>query len=265
MARFENAENAGCGCALLLAVLVLASLSAAIERKDWSGVTTLVVLIGIILAAVGGRRWLSHRRLNAWLDSAPARLAAELPEGESIEWCGAALLHRSSPKGGSVNHAIVAISQSCLVVLSVNAYGTGEYVSVHSGEGVVSWKREDTGEGTVVTVDLAGGRPETLAMRREDAVEFTRQLSLLRDRANRRAERVPTERLAEELAELQELVNRGVLTAEDWETAKRNLLGAPRDRVAECAASLEQLHALMKRGVLSEAEFNMKKWDLLSR
>lgn len=262
MARYENA---GCGCALLLAVLVLASLGQALERNDWSDVTALVVLIGVILAAVGGSRWLSRRRLNAWLETAPARLAAELPEGESVEWCGVALLHRPSPKGGSVSHAVVAISQSCLVVLSVDAYGSSEYVSVYHAEGVVSWKREGAGEGTVVTVDLAGGRTEALAMKREDAVEFTKQLSLLRDRANRRAERVPTERLAEELAELQELVKRGVLTAEDWETAKRNLLGAPRDRVAECAASLEQLHALMKRGVLSEAEFNMKKWDLLSR
>lgn len=71
--------------------------------------------------------------------------------------------------------------------------------------------------------------------------------------------------VAAELAALNELKEQGALTDEDWEQAKARFLGQPKsaaDLAAEQLASLYQLH---RTGVLSESEFNMKKWDILSK
>lgn len=71
--------------------------------------------------------------------------------------------------------------------------------------------------------------------------------------------------VAEELIQLQALREQGVLTEEDWRKAKARFLGEPASKAQESADHIRKLHELYKSGVLSESEFNMKKWDILSK
>ena len=47
--------------------------------------------------------------------------------------------------------------------------------------------------------------------------------------------------------------------------AKQLLLGKPPDQQQEAARLLRSLYELHRQGVLSQSEFNLKKWDILSR
>jgi hypothetical protein len=92
--------------------------------------------------------------------------------------------------------------------------------------------------------------------------QFREQLSALLDRQSSAAGLAGA---GNELEKLAELVNRGVLTSSDFERAKGLFLGKPVSQVQESVQLLENLYVLHKQGVLSESEFNMKKWDVLSR
>ena len=71
--------------------------------------------------------------------------------------------------------------------------------------------------------------------------------------------------VAEELQKLAELARLGVLSQQDWERAKQLYLGKPVNKREEAIKNLSQLYQLHKAGALSASEFNMKKWDILSR
>ena len=71
--------------------------------------------------------------------------------------------------------------------------------------------------------------------------------------------------MADELERLSELVAAGVLTQDEFERGKTLFLGSPPDAKEQSILLLRQLHGLYESGVLSESEFNMKKWDVLSR
>lgn len=70
--------------------------------------------------------------------------------------------------------------------------------------------------------------------------------------------------MAEELQKLTQLTKEGILSAEEFDRAKNQLIGASSSQVDEATKLLRQLHELLVQGVLSESEFNMKKWDVLS-
>ena len=70
--------------------------------------------------------------------------------------------------------------------------------------------------------------------------------------------------IADEIAKLGELSQQGIITQEEFSRGKELFLGRAPDEAADKVALLRQLHGLWKSGVLSESEFNMKKWDLLS-
>lgn len=74
---------------------------------------------------------------------------------------------------------------------------------------------------------------------------------------------VPT--IAEELGSLAALRSQGAISDSDWERAKDLFLGKRPDAQHQAVDQLRQLHDLHRAGVLSESEFNMKKWDILSR
>lgn len=67
------------------------------------------------------------------------------------------------------------------------------------------------------------------------------------------------------LATLAELRTQGLLDDNDWDRAKELLLGKRPDQQHEAMDLLRQLHGLMKAGVISPGEFNMKKWEILAR
>ncbi len=70
---------------------------------------------------------------------------------------------------------------------------------------------------------------------------------------------------ADEIAKCASLYARGILSPQEYERAKAMLIGRPTSKVEETAGMIESLHALYREGALSESEFNMKKWDVLSR
>ena len=71
--------------------------------------------------------------------------------------------------------------------------------------------------------------------------------------------------IAEEIKKLSLLCEEGILTQEELERAKEMLLGKPPNQIDESIRLLRNLRGLQKQGVLSESEFNMKKWDVLSK
>ncbi|MGH9197761.1 MAG: SHOCT domain-containing protein, partial [Acidimicrobiia bacterium] len=70
---------------------------------------------------------------------------------------------------------------------------------------------------------------------------------------------------AGELEKLNKLRQDGALSDDDWQRAKSLYLGKPPDKQQETFELLRNLHQLHKAGALSESEFNLKKWDVLSR
>ncbi len=70
--------------------------------------------------------------------------------------------------------------------------------------------------------------------------------------------------IADEIAKLAALASSGVITAAEFERGKQVFLGTAPDEAAAMVAHLRQLHDLYRAKVLSESEFNMKKWGLLS-
>jgi hypothetical protein len=71
--------------------------------------------------------------------------------------------------------------------------------------------------------------------------------------------------VADGLTQLAALKDRGLLSEEEWATAKAMYLGKQSDHRASDVRLLEQLHDLYEAGGLSESEFNAKKWEILAR
>ena len=70
---------------------------------------------------------------------------------------------------------------------------------------------------------------------------------------------------ADALGQLVPLLNDGILTQEEFDRAKDGFLGATVEVRESSVGLLRQLHSLHKSGVLTESEFNLKKWDILSK
>ena len=70
---------------------------------------------------------------------------------------------------------------------------------------------------------------------------------------------------ADALDQLVPLLNDGILTQEEFDRAKDGFLGATVEVRESSVGLLRQLHSLHKSGVLTESEFNLKKWDVLSK
>jgi hypothetical protein len=72
------------------------------------------------------------------------------------------------------------------------------------------------------------------------------------------------ESVAEQVERLGQLFIAGVITAEEFERGKTLFLGAAPDKAASAVELLQNLNALKQQGVISESEFNIKKWEILS-
>jgi hypothetical protein len=70
--------------------------------------------------------------------------------------------------------------------------------------------------------------------------------------------------VAQEIEGLGQLFLQGAITAEEFERGKATFLGGPPDKAASAVELLKNLDALRRSGVLSESEFNTKKWEILS-
>jgi hypothetical protein len=66
------------------------------------------------------------------------------------------------------------------------------------------------------------------------------------------------------LEQLTPLLNDGILTQEEFDRAKAGFLGSTVEVRENSLGLLRQLHSLHKSGVLSESEYNLKKWNILA-
>lgn len=105
-----------------------------------------------------------------------------------------------------------------------------------------------------------GGAPELWQSRFAEAAELVAKLETVFGEPDLSAK---TTEFAEELSKLSALTTAGLLTSGEFDRAKQAFIGRPPDEAAEAVALLRQLHDLYRTNVLSESEFNVKKWDLL--
>ena len=70
---------------------------------------------------------------------------------------------------------------------------------------------------------------------------------------------------AGEGASLELLVRRGALSENERLDARAALEGSPPEEFRTMTGMLTELHHLYEQGILSESEFNAKKWEVLSR
>jgi len=77
---------------------------------------------------------------------------------------------------------------------------------------------------------------------------------------------------ATEIKKLTELMDEGILTQAEWQNAKNQLVGLKSDidgvksnQVDDAVKLLRALHQLVSLGGLTEGEYNMKKWEILSQ
>ena len=70
--------------------------------------------------------------------------------------------------------------------------------------------------------------------------------------------------VAAEIQKLGILLSKGFISQEEFERGKAMFLGSPPDKAKKTLEALGSLYRLMKQGALSESEYNVKKWDLLS-
>tara|TARA_B100000902_G_C27120785_1_gene818553 strand:+ start:112 stop:918 length:807 start_codon:yes stop_codon:yes gene_type:complete len=70
---------------------------------------------------------------------------------------------------------------------------------------------------------------------------------------------------ADALAVLTPLLQEGIISQEEFDRAKAGFLGTTTEAQENSASQIRQLHSLHKDGILTEGEFNMKKWDILSK
>ncbi|MCU0785956.1 MAG: hypothetical protein MUF81_18300 [Verrucomicrobia bacterium] len=68
-----------------------------------------------------------------------------------------------------------------------------------------------------------------------------------------------------ELEKLAGLVRTGAISTDEWQRAKALYLGQPKAKQENSLARIQELHGLCESGALSESEFNMVKWDILSK
>jgi len=60
-----------------------------------------------------------------------------------------------------------------------------------------------------------------------------------------------------------ELLSNGILTKEEFENVQ-SFWRPHKDKTQQALETLSKLHQLMKQGAISESEYNIKKWEILS-
>lgn len=161
-----------------------------------------------------------------------------------------------------------------LVVLGIymTAIGQSDFLtSVGSIGGGVAFfsfarylgKAKVRGDHALIAVQLTSGEQVLLDLDAGDAKSLDAALASIVAPVG--AQLHATTSIADELAKLEALKASGILSAEDWERAKEAYLGKAPDLRENAVEGLRSLHGLYRDGVLSESEFNIKKWEILSK
>ncbi len=122
--------------------------------------------------------------------------------------------------------------------------------SVDSSKGMTGFK---------ITIYTSGNQQAMRQISKGQVPEF---VSIVRDRMGKDPSPIG---VADELSKLASLKDGGLISEEEWERATSLYLGKPASAREEALAQLRSLHSLHRDGVLSQSEFNSKKWDILAR
>ena len=146
-----------------------------------------------------------------------------------------------------------------------------DIVLVSGGDNLISVikeVRELTGTGLKEARDLAQQTPSVLAsgVPRTQAEAAMSQLEKAGGSVELRAPDGSTSGMAAGAgASLELLVQKGALSENERLDAKTALEGSPPEEFRTMTRMLTELHHLYEQGILSEAEFNTKKWEVLAR
>jgi len=193
-------------------------------------------------------------------------LARELSADEEMLAC--ALLRRL-PLGVGTSAGVQELTGvACLTHRRLVVGEANPYVKMTYAKMTIVELRHITGyvtHGEAGTIELRTADGRTYGLSGEHASTWRRFREQFRALADRQSSAAGLAGAGTELEKLAELVHRGILESADFDRAKGLLLGKPASQVQEDFKLLESLQALRRQGVLSESEFNMKKWDILSR
>jgi len=73
------------------------------------------------------------------------------------------------------------------------------------------------------------------------------------------------DRIADQLEKIAQLYNIGVLSQSEYEKVKQRFLAGGLNKVEQASQFLQNLHSLQISGALTSSEFQIKKWDILSK
>ena len=181
---------------------------------------------------------------------------------------------RNDPKRNRNAARILQAFAVLLVVLGVYVAAIGQ-IDLLAGVGAVAGgvaffflagymgKPRPRGDYALIAVQLTSGEQVVLNLDASDARALDEALASII--APVVAQARPTISIADELTKLEALKTAGVLSPEDWERAKGAYLGKAPDLRERAVADLRSLYSLYRDGVLSESEFNIKKWEILSK
>jgi len=71
--------------------------------------------------------------------------------------------------------------------------------------------------------------------------------------------------IADQIKNLSNLYSANILSLSEYEKVKKKLLAGGLNQIEQATQLLQNLHLLNCRGVLSDSEFQIKKWDILSK
>ena len=187
------------------------------------------------------------------------------PRGPRMEWLG------RRPSSWTVSNEISAMSSYAINDITTTSFSKAPVEGRVSGRitevlGQELWPdptgfRQKTQDVLFLTLTLANSTVISVV---SPFVEFEELVASI-DAAKSGALVVEnTAAAANALDQLVPLLNDGILTQEEFDRAKKGFLGATVEVRESSVGLLRQLHSLHKSGVLSESEFNLKKWNILS-
>ena len=222
----------------------------------------ILLIVGIVIAVT------TRIRRNKWKHQDPNEIGQSVLEaGESL----VKMQRFNIPKNanGSLNSGstLALLTNRCLHFVRFRmTYGQGLQIASHSTIPLSNVSSITTKEFAVLTLSFQWeNHQETLLSQpkeRESALEFANSFKQL---VTSRETIAGATSVADELAKLSQLAEEGILTQEEMTKAKEMFFGKPPNQIDESIRLLRNLRDLQKQGVLSESEFNMKKWDVLSK
>lgn len=205
----------------------------------------------------------NERRKAALLDDARGRLQP----GESIE----AAVHGMVFGGPRVTGSASVLSElgpsrGLGVVLATDRRVIGFVLKVFGGHWsqTIDYPEVDSVSGTdkkLVVASAASQIAVSCPAKERGAIPEARRVV----DAGRARSRSQVGSVADEIEQLGRLAAEGLITADEFDRAKALFLGKPEPQQKDAMELLRNLHGLYRGGVLSESEFNMKKWEILER